>query len=877
MAFSMTFLHGIHHQTWSRVVGTLRCSTSSNRISGLHRSLSKIVSKDNIGSDSDEALGGNFSPGDDLRDSTKSHTPLSCITEKNIPTENVDSVVSNSAKADRNEQKNKNSKHPPAHSRKKASITPSQYFKQSWLNYSSSITQETLGNTGHNNIQTESSKKASSRLDRGNKLENAFGTLSMKENSTTEKHDQRNHNERIDEELPEDLDERRDPRLNIPLSRQGRINKNSYYYTRKMSIAGREGKVKEAIAIFEDWMMVRDRVMPTKRTFVVLIGILGRVGYTKKAFDLFVQMRRLGLDPEDRIYTSLFNACANSPYPAEALLKAEHLLSYMKEKRVLPNLITVKAAMKALAICGDFSRAFTLLDETSTRLRLDGECFNHLLVACISDKEAGFRRALQVWQKMTWYRVKPDAFTFNLLIRSARDCGVGDLETVASCFNLDSLGIDGSSPMGLLEGISFETSLREDKKTPSRGVPQTNRERQFVDKLEVIGSQMKIFAGLQQQDTSISGADHRRENVFDGAVGKQENVYDNKSKSSGERVDTVANEGSELCKIDSPTHLPGSSPHLLNDSEISPYELEGSLPKSNNSEINVFPTTILDHPESGDIRQSLYSDLLIDDSGRSNSFLEKSRSNKISLRDLKFPFGRFALLGGAGKFISYMEASQVRPDVKTYAQLLACLPNDEWSEFNLLRIMEERGVKPDIDIFNDIMVRRFQRKQVDTVEAVLKLVSKLRLVPNMRTYAAIALTCCRENDARQLLQDMKEANLEPNSVVMGHLLGVSGTNFKLKLFLLKTLESLGLRVTKHNVGTIEKSIAIAKKKIIEAEKSKDTSSIYLSEHFQKSFQYFLRYYKPWLQRVEMDKPRHPWDSFKPPEKKEEDKCLTIVG
>lgn len=113
-------------------------------------------------------------------------------------------------------------------------------------------------------------------------------------------------------------------------------------------------------------------------------------------FFFFLQMKQLGLDPVDRIYTSLFNACANSPSPAEALRSTEHLLNQMKEAQILPNLITVKAAMKALAVCGDFSRAFTLLDETSARLRLDSECFNHLLIACISDKKAGFRRALQV-------------------------------------------------------------------------------------------------------------------------------------------------------------------------------------------------------------------------------------------------------------------------------------------------------------------------------------------------------------------------------------------------------------------------------------------------------------------------------------------------
>lgn len=110
----------------------------------------------------------------------------------------------------------------------------------------------------------------------------------------------------------------------------------------------------------------------------------------------FFQMKQLGLDPVDHIYTSLFNACANAPADDDGLKRTEYLLNHLKEKGILPNLFTVKAAMKALAICGDFPRTFTLLDETSKRLQLDVECFNHLLMACISDNEAGFRRALQV-------------------------------------------------------------------------------------------------------------------------------------------------------------------------------------------------------------------------------------------------------------------------------------------------------------------------------------------------------------------------------------------------------------------------------------------------------------------------------------------------
>ena len=107
-------------------------------------------------------------------------------------------------------------------------------------------------------------------------------------------------------------------------------------------------------------------------------------------------MRNLGLDPEDQVYTGLFNACANSPWPKQSLKQAENLFSALQDKGIQLNLITVKAAAKAMAFCGNFPRAFTIMDEASTYLTLDAECFNHLLMACAADKQKGFCRALQV-------------------------------------------------------------------------------------------------------------------------------------------------------------------------------------------------------------------------------------------------------------------------------------------------------------------------------------------------------------------------------------------------------------------------------------------------------------------------------------------------
>jgi pentatricopeptide repeat domain-containing protein 1 len=46
-------------------------------------------------------------------------------------------------------------------------------------------------------------------------------------------------------------------------------------------------QVYEAMEVLEKQMLKDDRVLPNQYVFTVLIGVLGRVGYTKKAFQLF--------------------------------------------------------------------------------------------------------------------------------------------------------------------------------------------------------------------------------------------------------------------------------------------------------------------------------------------------------------------------------------------------------------------------------------------------------------------------------------------------------------------------------------------------------------------------------------------------------------
>lgn len=188
-------------------------------------------------------------------------------------------------------------------------------------------------------------------------------------------------------------------------------------------------RLQEAIDVLEVKMLKEDRVKPETYIYNLLLGACGRVGYTKKAFSLFNRMKQRGLEPKAGTYTALFNACANSPWITDGLSRAQHLRELMIEKGHEANPTTYNAMIKAFGRCGDLKTAFELVDEmVAKRLPTFIDTFNFLLQASITDTNAGFRHALLVWRKILTRNIRPTLFTYNLMLRCVRDCGLGDVE-----------------------------------------------------------------------------------------------------------------------------------------------------------------------------------------------------------------------------------------------------------------------------------------------------------------------------------------------------------------------------------------------------------------------------------------------------------------
>ncbi|ELU18008.1 hypothetical protein CAPTEDRAFT_111080, partial [Capitella teleta] len=184
-------------------------------------------------------------------------------------------------------------------------------------------------------------------------------------------------------------------------------------------------QVQEAIDMVLVTMLQEDRVMPESYNFTVLIGAVGRTGDVKMAFKLFNKMKGMGLKPEDPTYTALFNACANCRNKGLALSKANHLRDLIRAKEHSTNKTTFHSMLKCYALAKDTATVFQIADEMiQSKVTLDYETFSFLLMGCISDKEAGFELALQVWRRMRKRRIKIDLMHYNLLIKAINYCGV---------------------------------------------------------------------------------------------------------------------------------------------------------------------------------------------------------------------------------------------------------------------------------------------------------------------------------------------------------------------------------------------------------------------------------------------------------------------
>lgn len=529
-----------------------------------------------------------------------------------------------------------------------------------------------------------------------------------------------------DDELIDEGDIKEEKFISNPPKRSQKLRTKEYADMIKDHL--KNHRLKEALDVLEVRMIEEDRVKPENYIYNLLIDGCAKVGYSKKAFNLFTRMRQRGLKVTGATYTSLFNACANGPWPLDGLNKANRLREVLLEKGHEPNASTYNAMIKAYGRCKDLKTAFLIVDEmTDKKFNIEVETFNFLLQACASDKEFGFRHALLVWHKMYRRHLKPDIYSFNLLLRCCRDTNFGDVES--------------------MEQVLQTIMLSNSDATTNEQI-----------KLEAV-------------------------NTDDGAQ--------------------LVNTSSRDVQSDTQPNLLAPRPHL---------------------------------------------------------------GNLISLSEVSKPEDKLLLLGGFSGFMDTMSRFDVKPDLKTYTELVEVIPATYASEKRLLSKLKKHEIKCDVDFFNVLMKKRSMRFDYNGAREVLEMIDRVNLEPDIVTYGVLALGCQSQEEAQGLIQEMDRKGIKMNIQILGAMLksGCVNRNFDYIIEVLSIIKELKLKPNDRILASLDIFVKSCNKF-----KKRDVRNV--PKDFRNDFNSFKQKLENWkesvgLKNLEFEEAKKilkeaPWEQF----------------
>ncbi|XP_044046594.1 pentatricopeptide repeat-containing protein 1, mitochondrial [Siniperca chuatsi] len=486
--------------------------------------------------------------------------------------------------------------------------------------------------------------------------------------------------------------------LEKPRRRPGRRNTPYWYFLQCKKLI-KENKLQEALDVFSRDMLQGERLQPEEFNYTVLIGGCGRAGQLKKAFKLYNDMKKRGLDATDATYTALFNACAESPSKQAGLQQALKLEQELRRKNYPLSTITYHALLKTHAIANHLQACIhTLREMLQNGHAVTQETFHYLLMGCLKDKETGFRLALQVWRQMLRSGIVPDSRNYNLLLRTARDCGIGDPALASGVLlrpdrNEREHASHVKSESGHKDVIDIDLLERQLFIPPDPHSDRQQHSRHSEEESYSRQDSTHLIPVRQTVSLPVDLGDSTAPNLLDLFEGKRGGVVS---------LGTVDGASDKLALIGGPKGF-----------------LEKMTANGLSPDLRTL-TLLADTMEPG--YQSL------------QMLLKVAKQHKVKL-DVAFfnsVIRRAARAGdpeGAKAVLSVMRQRNVNVDVQTFGSLaLGC--ERQKDGLQLLKDMEEAGFKPNVQVFSTLIGRATRRLDYVYLKTLLKSMSTMGVWPN---------------------------------------------------------------------------------------------------------------------------------------------------
>jgi len=161
--------------------------------------------------------------------------------------------------------------------------------------------------------------------------------------------------------------------------------------------------------------MVAQGIEPNLITYSSILKGHCQANRLDEAFQLVDQMvQTTDLRPDEIMYNTLFDGCARQ-YLYD---KGMSLLQEMQDFGVPPTNYTLSVVVKLASRCKRLDRAFEICDEIATKykFRLNMHVYSNLVHSCVMNKD--FPRGMEVFDKMLSERIRPDARTYESLLRA---------------------------------------------------------------------------------------------------------------------------------------------------------------------------------------------------------------------------------------------------------------------------------------------------------------------------------------------------------------------------------------------------------------------------------------------------------------------------